>query len=262
MPTNEESDENQLILRGKAIREDSNSLICLDDIWTLAKGKGTRSPSRWKALPSTKRLVEALKQKIVKSALLENKAIKTVLYSKRGRGNKGTYAHPILAAAYAGYLSEKLEIEVREVWLRYRSGDAKLADEILQRASAEDNRWAAVRALGRAERRGFTDTLRDHGVTQGGYPRCTNAVYQQILNGTARQVRERLGLPKKANLRDNLDTDKLSYLMAAEALATDRINEEDCRGDRECERASSRSASFIREAIERDKKDRQKRLVG
>lgn len=29
-----------------------------------------------------------------------------VAYAKRGRGNAGTYAHPILAASYAGYLSD------------------------------------------------------------------------------------------------------------------------------------------------------------
>jgi len=49
--------------------------------------------------------------------------------------NGGTYAHPILACAYAGYLSPELEIEVREIWLRYRAGDATLADEVLARAS-------------------------------------------------------------------------------------------------------------------------------
>lgn len=261
MPTNEESDESQLILRGKAIREDADGLLCLNDIWSLAKGKETRSPSRWKALPGTKRLVAALKQKIVKSALIEKKQIKTVLYSKRGRGNKGTFAHPILAAAYAGYLSEKLEIEVREVWLRYRAGDAKLADEILQRASAEDNRWAAVRAMGRAKRVGYTDMLRDHGVLGAGYPMCTDAVYKEVLRGTARQIKAQMGLPKSANLRDHMDTDTLSFVMAAEVLATGRIDEENCQGNKECERASARSASFIREAIERDKQDRQPRLV-
>ncbi|SRR5579883_238219 len=55
------------------------------------------------------------------------------------------------AAAYAGYLSPKLELEVREVWLRYGSDDATLADEILQRATAEENRWAGARAISRSQ---------------------------------------------------------------------------------------------------------------
>lgn len=37
---------------------------------------------------------------------------------------KGYYAHPILATAYAGYLAPDLEIEIRQVYLRYRAGDA------------------------------------------------------------------------------------------------------------------------------------------
>lgn len=256
-----ESEENQIILRGKAIREDVDGLLCLDDIWELARAKTTRAPKIWRVKPSTKRLEEELLKKVTKSALIEKKSIKTVIYAKRGRGNKGTYAHPVLAAAYAGYLSPKLKIEVLEVWLRYRSGDATLADEILQRASAADNQWASVRAMARAKRVGYTDTLRDHGVNGHGYPRCTNAVYQEILDGTASQIKTAMGLPKKASIRDNLDTDTLSFVMAAEVLATGRINEEDCRGNDECAKASARSASFIREAIERDKKDRQPRMI-
>jgi len=193
------------------------------------------------------------------SANKKNSAIVPVVYAKRGRGNKGTYAHPILAAAYAGYLSTKLEIEVREVWLRYRKADATLADDILQRATPKDNEWAAVRAMARAKRVSYTDTLRDHGVQGWGYSTCTNAVYRQILGGTAAQVRAERGIPKK-NLRDHLGTDELSFVMAAEVLASDRIEEEERFGSHDCADASSRSAGFIRQAIERDKMDRQKRL--
>jgi hypothetical protein len=210
---------------------------------------------------ATRRLEIELQKKIVTAALKDNTVAIPVAYAKRGRGNAGTWAHPILAAAYAGYLSPKLEIEVREVWLRYRAADAALADEILQRAPPADNEWAAVRALARAKRVGYTDMLRDHGVDAKGYPMCTNAVYRQILGGSAEQVRRSRGLIRGANLRDNIGTDELSFVMAAEVLATDRIQEEDRRGNDECAWASERSAGFIREAIERDKRDRQRRLV-
>lgn len=251
----------EVIIRGKRIREDANGFVCLDDIWDAAKARKTQIPPRWRALRSTKKLEEELQKKIVISVLKENGSFVPVAYAKRGRGNRGTYAHPILAAAYAGYLSPKLEIEVREVWLRYRAADAKLADEILQRATPSDNEWAAVRALARAKRVGYTDTLKAHGVERGGYPKCTNAVYKQILNGTARELRFERGLPVGANVRDYLGTDELSFVMAAETLATGRINEEDCWGNEECARASERSASFIREAIEKDKRDRQQRIA-
>lgn len=250
-----------LVIRGKRIREDSLGHICLDDIWKAAKATAGREPRRWRDVHATKRLEEELQKKIAITALKENKSIYPVAYSKRGRGSPGTFAHPILAAAYAGYLSPKLEIEVREIWLRYRKGDAALADEILQRATPTDNEWAAVRALARSKRVSYTNTLRDHGVTGRGYPLCTNAVYRQILDGTAQQLKAARGLPSKANLRDDLDTDDLSFVMAAEVLAADRIRDEDRHGNYDCADASKRSAGFIREAVERDKKDRQKRLI-
>lgn len=255
------SKSQEIVVRGRSIREDIHGLVCLDDIWEAAGARAGADPYRWRQLRSTKRLEEELQKKLVIAALKEDKSNIPVAYAKRGRGNSGTYAHPILAAAYAGYLSPKLEIEVREVWLRYRKADAALADEILQRASPTDNEWVAVRALARARRVSFTDTLRDHGVAGRGYPDCTNAVYREILGGTAIQVRATRGLSKKDNLRDHLETNELAYVMAAEVLAKDRIEEEDRHGNYECEKATSRSASFIREAIERDKSDRQRPLV-
>jgi hypothetical protein len=255
------ADAQALVLRGKQIRQDVNGHFCLDDIWEAAKSGASQLPKHWRGQGAVKRLEAELQKKVIAGYLKENKEIIPVAYANRGRGNKGTYAHPILAAAYAGYLSPKLEIEVREVWIRYRAGDAALADEILQRATPTDNEWAAVRAMARSKRVGYTETLKNHGVHGRGYPQCTNAIYRQILQGSAAQIRARKNLPRKANLRDNMETDELSYVMAAEVLATDRIKEEKPQGNDACAVASSRSAGFIREAIERDKRDRQKGLL-
>jgi hypothetical protein len=198
------------------------------------------------------------------SVLASNHALTFKPDHSRGadHGQDGhTYAHPILAAAYGGFLSPKLEIEVREIWLRYRKADAALADEILQRASAEDNKRVAIRAMSRVRRVRYTDTLQDHGVKGFGYAKCTNEIYLQLLNGTAGRIRAQRNLAKKANIRDHLETDELSFVMAAESLASGRIEEEQRFGNNDCAEASGRSAGFIREAIERDKKDRQPRLI-
>jgi hypothetical protein len=146
----------QIIVRGKRVSQDSRGYISLDDLWELSGERATRKPVPWKNTPSAKALARALDDKIRKSDINAFLPI----YSRRGRGQKGTYAHPIMAAAYAGYLDPDLEIEVREVWLRYRGGDATLADEILQRATDEANHWAGVRALARSGRNKFTDVLR------------------------------------------------------------------------------------------------------
>ena len=157
---------------------------------------------------------------------------------------------------YAGYLSPKLEIETREVWLRFRSGDATLADEILQRSSPEDNQWAGVRALGRSKRNEFTAVLQEHGVDAKGYALCTNAVYTGLFDANAQQLRIDKGLmTKSGSLRDAMDTDELVSIMFAETLSRKRILDEDAAGNTQCVKATERSTTFVRQAIEANKVD-------
>ena len=161
-----------------------------------------------------------------------------------------------MAVAYAGYLDPKLEIEVLNTWLRYRSGDATLADEILQRASEEDNKWAGMRALARAQRVSYTNTLKQHAVAGAGYSECTDSIYRALFDGRAVEIRRQRELPVRANLRDHFSTDELSFVMASEALAAERIDAENRMGNWDCAKASMKSAGYIREAIERDRQDR------
>ena len=247
-----------LIVRGTTISEDSHGYILLDDLWALAKARPSKAPKFWRRSQGAKALIEELQKQVTNSNLRANKPLKTVIYAKKGQA--GTFAHPILAASYAGHLSAKLEIEVREVWLRYRAGDAPLADEILQKASKEANLWTAKRAMARAQRVQYTDILRDHGVEGRGYADCTNAVYQRLFDGAAHDLRRRMGLPKNANIRDNLDVSEMAFVMAAEALSSERIVEEERRGNAECASASAKSASAIRRAIEDDRRNRQPKL--
>lgn len=250
-------DGKQLILRDVLIEQDAEGRICLDDLWRLAGASASRLPKFWRRTEPAKALIRALDEKVRKSHLSPD-----VIFSKRGRGAGGTFAHPIIAAAYAGYLDTSLEVEMREVWLRYRSGDPTLADDILQRASAEANHWAGVRALARARRRSYTDVLKAHGVVQKGYMECTEAVYLNLLGGKSYQLRARMNLKPKTNLRDNLDADNLAYIMAAESLSAERIQDEQRQGNRECAEASAIGASAIRKAIEEDRRNRQRRMIG
>lgn len=245
-----------VVVRGSRISEDINGHLCLDDLWRAARATESKVPAKWRVSRMAQALIIELEKKIKISSLKENKPVPPSIYARRGRGSTGTFAHPILAAAYAGYLSPKLELEVREVWLRYRSGDATLADEILERATAEENRWAGARALSRAQRVTYTDTLKAHYVTGRGYMDCTEAVYLKLLGGKSYQIREARGLAPKENVRDNLSVAELSFVMAAEALAAERIEEELRLGNDECVEASGRSASAIREAIDADRRAR------
>jgi hypothetical protein len=249
----------EIVIRGVRISEDANGHWNLNDIWTLAKSPATKAPKHWRGNKAVKRLIDALQAKVTSGYLLAKKPTIPVIYATRGRD--GTFAHPVLAASYAGYLSPRLEIETREVWLRFRAGDATLADEILQRATPEANEWAAARALGRSVRNDFTDTLQDHGVEGGGFGRVTNAVYEELFGKKKRDLAFERGLPMTANLRDSMKKSELVSVMFAEMLSTQRIDGENSTGNVECEAATRRSTRRVRSTIKDDHEDRPKRRV-
>lgn len=247
-------------VRGKKIRFDGSGLACLDDIWSAAGFKKNQYPRDWMGLESTKKLtLEVIRRITGRSRDWTKNDIKSAYYTKHGSSG-GTFADIRLALAYAEYLNPKLALEVREVFLRYKASDATLADEILQDSSIQDNEWAAKRALSRAIRNGYTNTLRDHGVTQGkDFARCTNATYTALFDVTASQLKKQKGVI--GNLRDHMSTLELSAIMTSEALSSERINEEQCEGAHQCKAATEKSAGFIRRAIEDDRKDRQSRML-
>ncbi len=249
-----------LILRGQQVSMDKWGMICLGDIHKAAGAPRSQGPHEWTRLKTTQGRINRVSN--LNTRFSRNKEIsglKSAIYTKCGKGG-GTFADARLALDYAEYLNPGLAIEVKEVFLRHKSGDETLADETLQRSTAKGNEWAATRALGRAKRHQFTETLKDHEVVNFGYADCTNAVYKELLGGTKKQVIAMRDLPKNVNLRDAIPTNELIYVMMAEALASERIDHENPRGNGPCAKATARSASFVKQAIDLDRKDRQKGL--
>lgn len=250
-----------LKLRGKLIHKDTNGLISLNDIWTAGGFSKNQRPSDWLRLDSAKAFIVAAMPKITgKSRSFAKSDVKSVWYSKPGPGG-GVYAHPLVAMAYAVYLSPALAVEVKDVFLRYKAADPTLADDVLSRAGAEANHWAGVRALGRSERLKFTDTLKSHGVAGPGYGQCTDEVYKALFDARAKQLRSHFNLSKSGALRDAMSSSNLTYIMASESLASERIADEACRGNSECALATSTSAGFIRKALEDDRASRVKKRL-
>lgn len=248
-----------LVIRNMLIRQDEMGHVCLDDMHEAMKASPGRAPQFWRTQRQADRLIVELQKTVTSSSLKANESITSVIFEKRDRGNAGVWAHPVLAVAYAAYLSPMLGVEVNKTWLRARSGDATLADEILSRASDHANLWAATRATARVKRNAYTDTLYDHGVREPrGYAICTNAIYRGIHGKTAQALRRAKGISPSKNLRDAMSLDELIYTQAAEALATERIKETNPQGVDACASASLRSADFLRRAIEADRADRKK----
>lgn len=251
------NDASELILRGRKIRVDENGFLSLNDIHESAGFSKNKRPYDWQRLPTTNPLIIATYERVTGKSRRSKFRTSDVYKVVSGLG---TWAHPILAAAYAGYLKPELEVEMREVWLRYKAADPTLADEVLERATDDQNEWVAVRALGRVKRNEFTKTLDSHGVQGFGYAGCTNEVYKQLFDGTAADLKKQRELPSGANLRDKMTKDELVFVMMAETLAKGRIEDEAPQGNGPCAKAARRSASFVRQAIEMDRQDRQRPL--
>lgn len=249
-----------IVLRKRLIRTDDQDRICLTDIYASGEYGDHQTPNDWWRIHASQRLAQALLSRLPVNTRQSKKPDMSEIYQGKSGAKGGVYAHPILACAYAGYLSPELEIEVREVWLRYRAGDPTLADEVLERASPEDNLWVASRAEARAIRNGYTTTLRDHEVRGRGYMDCTDEAYRKLFDAPAWQLRNQRGLKRGSNVRDSMDMVELSAIKLTEALATQRITVEDSRGNQECKEATGRTAANVRYAIDLELKDRQKRL--
>lgn len=246
--------QNFPVIRGRTIHVDTKGFVCLNDIWTAAGFSARQKPADWKDLATTGRLIIALLDQNAGKTGVKNYNPASVIVTRRGKGG-GTYAAIHLAVKYAEYLSPKLALEVADVFLRYKVADATLADDVLQRASPEANEWAGKRALARAGRRPFTDTLQRHGVSAPlEYARCTDAVYIGLFRKTARQLKTSKQV--SASLRDAMDAVELTFVATGEALARERIEQTDCRGAVACEAATLRSTSFLRDAIEAERRDR------
>lgn len=243
-------------VRGRLIRQAEDGFVCVTDIHNAAGFTKNQKPGDFIRLPQALAIMPVVHDETMgKSHSFKMSNI----WRARGGRDGGTYAHPLMALAYAEYLSPKLAVEVKQVFLRYRSGDASLADEVLERSSPEANEWAGRRAITRAVRNQFTSELDRRGVRDPKhYAICTNATYKKLFDGTAKQIRVKRGLPEKASIRDNLNLRELAFLAASEALSVERMEDEDSRGFNECHDATSKSAESIRAAIEMDRKSRKK----
>lgn len=240
---------NFLELAGNRISEDDNSFVCLNDLHRLIGSPPTKAPAQWQRLPGTRELVEAVLQNVGKSHIKAT-ANGEVIYSRRGKGG-GTFAHPVIALAFAEYLDARIGVDVREVYLRYRGSDPLLADEILQRAGPEANRLAVQRAMSRELRKEYTATLQAHGVgDHNGMAQCTNGIYRGYLGRTAKQELVARNLPATANLRDEMNLVDLTGVMLSEALATEDIREANHQGQSACYKASKESGASVRQFID------------
>lgn len=252
------TESNPLKVRGRAVRRDERGYVCVTDIHQAAGFTKNQRPTDYIRLPTVMKMVTELHHQLVGKS---HQFKMSNVWSSKSGPDGGTFAHPVLALAYAEYLSPKLAIEVREVFLRFKAADPVLADEILDRASPEANEWAARRAMGRVVRNEYTRELDQRGVTGWQFGTCTNETYKGLFDQTAKQLKSARSLPEKANLRDKMSMKELAFVAASEALAIERMQDEMAADFTGCRRATAKASGAIRAAIDADRSDRKPRML-
>lgn len=214
------------IIGDTSLHQNKSGLISLTDIFK-ASGRfdANKEPAQWTRYAG-RQFIEFVAENL-------NMGKPHIYKTTRGKGG-GTYAHWQIALAYAKYLSHDLHMHVNEAYMRFKTNDISMADEIADKTTPEQQLWLEKRLQGKASRRQFTDTLKDHGVTGIGYGRCTHAIQTPIMGGSKTHICKTRGLNKNANLRDQMSMEELVATSMAELVASKTITQSGVRGNNPC----------------------------
>jgi hypothetical protein len=222
-------------------------MVSLTDLWREAGSPANKRPVDWLNMDSTKQLVETME-------IMFKSGLKPLLKTKRGKTGGGTFTHKSIALAYAKYLDPKLHVLVNEVFFQ-RVEEEKNPDLIAERyihtykRKGKTDKWITERFEGRAARNMFTATLAEHNVAGEGFRNCTNAIYEPLFGGTTAAIREKYGIEKRKNIRDNLTMVQLAAIKFSETLASDDIEKNNRKGNAQCESASRRASVAVGQAL-------------
>jgi hypothetical protein len=226
-------------------------MISLTQLWKMMGSPANQDVAQWKRLPETEKLVTQISKEY-------NMGKSHVLKSKRGKGGE-TLAHHKLAIEYAGYLS----VELRSLflgWIKDRIEEESNPELAVKRGQdraiaqwrkqGKSEQWIDTRLKGIDHRHTFTDSLKDHGVTTGyEFAGCTNAIYEPILGGTAKEIKEQRNIPVKTSLREGMSRSELAAVQLAEIIASERMDKANSQGFDECKAVAEKTSKAISQAI-------------
>ncbi|HHY26418.1 MAG TPA: hypothetical protein GX523_06665 [Desulfitobacterium dehalogenans] len=238
---------------GISIAFHGKEMINLTHLWKASGSPANQDPRQWLRSAQAIRLIEALNLNVGNSHIIK---------TTRGKAG-GTWGCYDVAITYAAYLSAELQIWINQV-VRERLEEEHNPELGLSRSreraiaswkrQGKSDEWIATRLKGMTTRSYLTGTLKEHGVTNRGYADCTNAIYEPILGGTAKEIRKEKGLPVKANIRDHVGHVENIGIMLAEALAKEKIQGKYYRGNEQCSSACLAASSTVSKAIKESRK--------
>ena len=202
----------ELQLRGSRIATDDNGNVCLNDLWRLAGEPDNKRARDWRRYAGTKALMAALVARIVGNTHNSAEAVEAALYFSTGKGQAArTYAHPVLALAYAEVLNDDLGIEVRETFLRYRAKDVTLALEIVEGMTEQaeyDELRVKLRQLVKDHNKMSAGAAKDAGVRN--FEAYNGAGLNGLYGGKNKaQLLRHKGLPEDAHHLDHAGHEEL-----------------------------------------------------
>lgn len=226
---------NDLTIRGRRVSQDADGNVCLTDMWKIAGEDDNRSAFRWRNLPTTAALVKALSQDSRFSTFIRNTSTKTAIYSRRGKGAR-TYAHPILALAYAEYLSPEIGVEVRDIALRFWSRDVSLLEEFhreRRRQVKDDERRVFLREEIRKDNELLDARLRETGAAERWQiQEFHDAGYRGLYDGRDEaDIHELKDLEKNQKILDHMTPIEAAANWFRTTQAEERVKKAETFGD-------------------------------
>lgn len=243
-------------IRGKNFVVNLNGNFSMTELWKMLGSKNDKRPFQWLRWKPSKKYIEVVERATQRDS--DNPIIEII----KGRSG-GTFAHPRIFLAYAKWLSPELHDEVNDVFLRARSGDMSLVNEIIDSNLLNSTQkmidlWGVERAKGKLARLQLTGTLLEHGVdTREGFAQCTNALYRGSFGGTAQSLRDTKSLMNSDSLRDNMNKDELATISIAEILATRNLEKNNRKGVDDCAKECQLAGILSEQILDIDTRDLQ-----
>lgn len=215
----------EFVIRGKRIAQDEYGFLSLTDMWQVAGENISKKPASWTRLPTTRVLLESVEVRF--SHLIEKTHSKSAIYTKRGRG-AATFAHHILALAFAEYLDGDLGIEVRLIAMRFWAGDVTVLDEfnkVRSEQHTEDGSRMMAREEIRRNNRDLNAIVYNTGARfKAQFAAFHNAGYRGLYNGEEEdEINARKNLKKDQRILDHMGFDELAANMFRTSMAQRRL---------------------------------------
>jgi len=249
---------NQLVsirFEGEAVQKDKDGRFSLNQLHRMAGAEKSKRPGEWARLDTTKALVEVIQEEQLPNA---GKPAFEVLVMKKGNLG-GTWAVRGLALAYAKYLDPVFHaacLKVIEERIEEQADPELGIKRSFDRAqksyvrSGKDSAWVQKRIQGICTRHAYTALLASRGcAVPDDFKSCTNALMIGISGYNVTDLKKKMGLDVKVNLRDHLSRRQLSEIALAEELAIEKAEKERSYGVGELAHASNLAGKEVHKAV-------------